>query len=79
MNEEKKQPAQADERAQALSYLLRFWRDNAQQPWRATVKSIANGLEMHFSTPEKLFLFLHEQMTHGAEQEPPPHLGETAE
>ncbi len=34
-----------------------------QEPWRASVKTVANGRELHFVSPEKLFLFLHRQMT----------------
>lgn len=44
------------------AYLLRMWRDNPQEPWRASVKMVADGQEIHFLSPEKLFLFLHQEM-----------------
>ena len=43
------------------AYLLRLWRDGPDEPWRASVKLVADGRELHFASPEKLFLFLHEQ------------------
>ncbi|GAB4580699.1 MAG: hypothetical protein Fur0022_34410 [Anaerolineales bacterium] len=44
------------------AYLVRMWRDSPQEPWRASVKAVANGREIYFVSPEKLFLFLHRQM-----------------
>ncbi|NUM44641.1 MAG: hypothetical protein HUU38_08025 [Anaerolineales bacterium] len=53
------------------AFLLRLWRDNPEEPWRASVKTVANGREIHFLSPEKLFLFLHQQMmtTHEGEND----------
>jgi hypothetical protein len=45
------------------AYLVRMWRDGPQEPWRASVKTVANGREIYFVSPEKLFLFLHRKMT----------------
>ena len=44
------------------AYLVRMWRDGPQEPWRASVKTVANGREIYFVSPEKLFLFLHRQV-----------------
>lgn len=58
-----------DGSAECRAFLVRLWRDGPQQPWRATVKQVSDGLEFHFSSPEKLLLFLHEKTT-GSEEEP---------
>jgi hypothetical protein len=47
------------------SFLVRMWRDSPQEPWRASVRSVAGGGEIHFVSPEKLFLFLHGQLAGG--------------
>jgi hypothetical protein len=44
------------------AYFVRLWRENAEEPWRASVKTVGDGREIHFVSPEKLFLFLHSQM-----------------
>jgi hypothetical protein len=44
------------------SYMVRMWRDGPEEPWRASVKSVASDREMHFPSPEKLFLFLYGQL-----------------
>lgn len=56
-----------DGSAESRAFLVRLWRDGPQQPWRATVKQVSDGLEFHFSSPEKLLLFLHEKTT-GSEE-----------
>lgn len=43
------------------AFLVKLWRDSPQEPWRATAKQVSTGREFHFASPEKLFLFLHEQ------------------
>lgn len=48
------------------AYLVRMWRDTPQEPWRASVKMVADGREIYFVSPEKLFLFLHRQMSNPA-------------
>jgi hypothetical protein len=52
------------------AYLVRLWRDNPDEPWRASAKRVADGRELHFANPEKLFLFLHEQTIEGSQQQP---------
>lgn len=49
------------------SFLVRMWRDGPEEPWRASVKAVAGGREIHFVSPEKLFLFLHGQVAGGAQ------------
>jgi hypothetical protein len=49
--------------AQSLSphyraYLVRFWRDDAQEPWRASAQSVQGGEMMRFATLQELFAFL---------------------
>jgi hypothetical protein len=43
------------------AYLVRLWRDSAQEPWRASAKQVGTGREYHFASLEKLFLFLHQE------------------
>lgn len=57
-------PQKSSDSSESHAYLVRLWRVDPQEPWRATVKVVANGLEFHFASPEKLFLFLHEQTLH---------------
>lgn len=59
-----------DNSAEHRAYLVRLWRDGPQQPWRATVKQVSDGQELHFSSPEKLLLFLHGKTT-GSERSQP--------
>jgi hypothetical protein len=47
------------------SFLVRMWRDGPHEPWRASVKTVSGGREIHFVSPEKLFLFLHGQLDGG--------------
>lgn len=56
-----------DSSAECRAFLVRLWRDGPQQPWRATVKQVSDGLEFHFSSPERLLLFLHESTTGASE------------
>lgn len=49
------------ERDNCQAYLVRMWRDSPQEPWRASLKIVLTGRELHFVSPEKLFLFLHRQ------------------
>ena len=41
------------------AYLVRLWQESPQGPWRALAKDARSGEEVHFSTLEQLFLFLH--------------------
>jgi hypothetical protein len=40
------------------AYLLRLWRDNARQGWRASLQSTTTGQRVHFGTLDELFAFL---------------------
>jgi hypothetical protein len=40
------------------SYLLRLWRDRAQDPWRASLQSTATEQLLQFASLEALFAFL---------------------
>lgn len=55
-------PPSKPDRHDSHSFLVRMWRDGPEEPWRASVKTVADGMELHFVSPEKLFLFLHEQI-----------------
>ena len=44
------------------SYLLRLWRDNAHQPWRASLQSTATGKTQVFANPQTLLAYLAEQV-----------------
>jgi hypothetical protein len=51
---EQPQPATPQYRA----YLVRFWRDHAQEPWRASAQSVQSGEQVYFATTAELFAFL---------------------
>ena len=44
------------------AYLIRLWRDDKQQPWRAELVSPHSGEARRFANPEQLFHFMQEQM-----------------
>ncbi|MCC6458773.1 MAG: hypothetical protein IT328_27760 [Caldilineaceae bacterium] len=44
------------------SYLLRMWRDDADQPWRASLQDTATNEKQIFADPLTLFVFLIEQL-----------------
>ncbi|MCA9897128.1 MAG: hypothetical protein H6654_15420 [Ardenticatenaceae bacterium] len=39
-------------------YLLRFWRNRTDAPWRATLESGSGGVQRHFATVQELVHFL---------------------
>ena len=45
------------------SYLVRLWRDNDQEAWRASARSVQSGEEVRFATIEALFAFIEVQTT----------------
>jgi hypothetical protein len=47
------------------SYLLRFWRDNADQPWRASLQSTVTEEKIFFADPTCLLDFLMTTLTLG--------------
>jgi hypothetical protein len=44
------------------SYLLRFWRDLPDQPWRTSLHCVASGEKFAFGEVRALFAFLAEQL-----------------
>lgn len=44
------------------SFLVRFWRDDNDTPWRGLVVHVATGERRSFASPERLFVYLLEQM-----------------
>lgn len=40
------------------SYVLRFWQDNPQSSWRATVQAIQSQETTHFANLDALFAYL---------------------
>lgn len=48
-------------RKKYLTFLLRFWREGENSPWRATLESPYGGKQYAFSSLEKLFAFLKEK------------------
>jgi hypothetical protein len=51
------------------AFLVRLWRNGPEEPWRASVKSVTHEQEIHFSSPENLFLFLHGQIAEQTAEE----------
>lgn len=49
------------------AYLIRFWRDNDRQPWRATLVLTQTGEKRSFASVAQLLAFLADQM---ADEEP---------
>lgn len=43
------------------AYLIRFWRDGENKPWRVTLEDPHSGLKYGFANLEKLFNFLNAQ------------------
>jgi hypothetical protein len=49
-------------RYERRAFLVRLWRDSPMEPWRASAQPAPQAREIYFSSPEKLFLFLHDQL-----------------
>lgn len=62
------------------SYLLRLWRDQPDDPWRAALQSTATGERINFAEIPQMFEFLLATLTPQPEVEPPiinaPHTDE---
>jgi hypothetical protein len=43
------------------AYLVRFWQEGEQEPWRASAQSVQSGEVVHFATLHELFIFLEMQ------------------
>jgi hypothetical protein len=44
------------------AYLIRLWRDDKQQPWRAELVSPHTGEAQRFASSEQLFTYVQQQM-----------------
>jgi hypothetical protein len=42
------------------AYLIRLWRSDPHAPWRASAQNTRTGEQHYFTSPENLYLFLHE-------------------
>lgn len=51
------------------AFLIRLWRDDKQQPWRAELVSPHTGEARRFASPEQLFIYVQQQMEN--ERKPP--------
>lgn len=52
------------------AYLIRFWRDASNGPWRAAAQSVTTGEIVRFGSPQALFVFLEEEINKVKEQIP---------
>ncbi len=62
------------------SYLLRVWRESAQDPWRAMLEDPHTGERLAFADAERLLAFLNQQFNveNPGETKPPPTRGPQA-
>jgi hypothetical protein len=61
------------------SYLLRLWRDNARDAWRASLQSTASEEVFYFAGVEQMWAYLKAQIGDGDESDPgivPPGVSE---
>ena len=47
------------------AYLIRLWRDNEQQPWRAELILPQSGEAQRFAAPEQAYAYLQQQLEQG--------------
>lgn len=47
------------------AYLIRFWREDAQSPWRAELEAAGAGEKRRFASPEQLFTFMQQCLQDG--------------
>jgi hypothetical protein len=52
------------------AYLIRLWRDDRQEPWRAELVSPHTGEARCFATPEQLFSYMQRQMEIKPDRQP---------
>lgn len=50
-----------------LSYLLRIWKDNSDEEWRATLQDVFSGDSLHFATLPELYANLKEKTSKNKE------------
>ncbi len=48
---------------QYSAFLLRLWRNQASQPWRATLQNAESGEQMHFANLTQLVTYLEQHNT----------------
>jgi hypothetical protein len=53
------------------AYLIRLWRDDEQQPWRAELVSPQSGEARRFATPEQAYAYLQQELEQEQELEGP--------
>ncbi len=53
------------------AYLIRLWRDDQQQPWRAELVSPQTGETRCFATPEQLFGYVQQRIGADPADQPP--------
>jgi hypothetical protein len=56
------------------AYLIRMWRDDEQQPWRAELVSPHTGEARRFATPQQLFEYVQQRIEVDPDGEPPASL-----
>ena len=44
------------------AYLIRLWREDEQQPWRAELVSPQSGEARRFATPEQAYAYLQQKL-----------------
>ena len=44
------------------AYMIRLWRDDPQQPWRAELVSPHTGEARRFASPEQMFTYVRQEM-----------------
>lgn len=50
-------------------YVLRLWRADPSAPWRATVRLVLTGAELHFASLDRLVAFLQAEAGEGSPPE----------
>lgn len=54
------------------AYLLRVWRENDAEPWRATLENPHTGERLAFAGADRLLAYLSGQLPPAAPPDPPP-------
>lgn len=51
------------------AYLIRLWREDEQQPWRAELVSPQSGAARRFATPQQAYAYLQQKLEQERERE----------
>ncbi|MBE2198291.1 MAG: hypothetical protein IAE79_06745 [Anaerolinea sp.] len=51
------------------AYLIRLWREDKQQPWRAELVSPQSGEARRFATPQQAYAYLQQKLEQERERE----------